>query len=102
MVLALTAAVVLFLFIAGPGDTPLGTLQRTSQRRILTASPWYHFSERPLNNQDIDGLVPLLNDLERADFTEDRSMKELSPEYGLRLNGDTILISQADAIAGCF
>jgi hypothetical protein len=29
-------------------------------------------------------------------------MKELSPEYGLRLNGDTILISQADAIAGCF
>lgn len=99
IVILLSAAGVSFLF-AGLFNLAWKYAHHLNAEDV-SGSTWHYSDERPLGKDEIAGLVPLLNQLEKDDFKEDRSLEGLPPQYGIILYGDTTIhISQSDAPEG--
>jgi len=100
---ALSLLFALFLLVGCSNDkAALADWMQSLGEQQLTVYFWHNSSEKELTGEDVQKLVSITNDLAEDNFTENKHLEGITPEYGLRLviGDNEYHINQADAHNG--
>ncbi len=92
---------ILTYFLTKEDDTPWKWAQNFHADAGVSGYTWCYEREMPMSRDELAYVAPLLNRLEKSDFTENTAPEGIAPEYGIKLTEKaTIIINQVDSPYG--